>query len=52
MFVWENKATFKTEIDAASLKAGMVIKCGLYYQVCDNNKCFPPKRELVELQVL
>ncbi|UOE51028.1 hypothetical protein MTO98_08060 [Mucilaginibacter sp. SMC90] len=52
MFVWENKATFKTEIDAASLKPGMVIKCGLYYQVCDNNKCFPPKRKLVELQVL
>jgi hypothetical protein len=52
MFVWENRATFKTEIDAASLKPGMVIKCGLYYQVCDNNKCFPPKRKLVELQVL
>ena len=52
MFVWEDKATFKTEISAASLKRGMVIKCGLYYQVCDNNKCFPPKRKIIEIQVL
>ncbi|WP_413668383.1 protein-disulfide reductase DsbD domain-containing protein [Mucilaginibacter sp. Mucisp86] len=52
MFVWEDKATFKTEINAASLKPGMVIKCGLYYQVCDNNKCFPPKRKIIEIQVL
>ncbi|MFC0515298.1 protein-disulfide reductase DsbD domain-containing protein [Mucilaginibacter angelicae] len=52
MFVWEDKATFKTEIDASALKPGMVIKCGLFYQVCDNNKCFPPKRKIVELQVL
>lgn len=52
MFVWEDKATFKTEINAKSLKKGTVIKCGLYYQVCDNNKCFPPKRKMVELQIL
>ncbi|QEM11361.1 protein-disulfide reductase DsbD domain-containing protein [Mucilaginibacter rubeus] len=52
MFVWEDKATFKTEISTASLKPGMVIKCGLYYQVCDNNKCFPPKRKIIEIQVL
>ncbi|NVM65178.1 hypothetical protein FHW88_003482 [Mucilaginibacter sp. SG538B] len=52
MFVWEDKATFKTEISAASLKRGMVIRCGLYYQVCDNNKCFPPKRKIIEIQVL
>ena len=52
MFVWEGIATFKTEISAASLKAGMVVKCGLYYQVCDNNKCFPPKRKIIEIQVL
>ncbi|MFB0495774.1 hypothetical protein ABID99_002011 [Mucilaginibacter sp. OAE612] len=52
MFVWEGIATFKTEISAASLKTGMVVKCGLYYQVCDNNKCFPPKRKVIELQVL
>ncbi|AYL93882.1 protein-disulfide reductase DsbD domain-containing protein [Mucilaginibacter celer] len=52
MFVWEDKATFKTEINAKSLKPGTTIKCGLYYQVCDNNKCFPPKRKLIELQIL
>lgn len=52
MFVWENKATFKTEVTAKSLKPGTIIKCGLYYQVCDNNKCFPPKRKLVELHIL
>jgi hypothetical protein len=52
MFVWENKADFKTAIDTSALKAGTVIKCGLYYQVCDNNKCFPPKRKMIELQVL
>ncbi|EHQ28067.1 protein-disulfide reductase DsbD domain-containing protein [Mucilaginibacter paludis] len=52
MFVWEEQASFKTEISTSALKAGSVIKCGLYYQVCDNNKCFPPKRKMVELQVL
>lgn len=52
MFVWENKASFKTAIDAAALKPGMVIKCGLFYQVCDNNKCFPPKKKIVEVTVI
>ncbi len=52
MFVWENKASFTTQVDASALKAGMVIKCGLHYQVCDNNKCFPPKKKIVEVTVI
>jgi hypothetical protein len=52
MFIWEDKASFKTEINTSAFKTGEVIKCGLYYQVCDNNKCFPPKRKIVELPVL
>jgi hypothetical protein len=52
MYVWENRATFKTGISTSDLKAGTVIKCGLYYQVCDNNKCFPPKRKMVEIPVI
>ncbi|PKQ63904.1 hypothetical protein BZG02_07795 [Labilibaculum filiforme] len=26
------------------------IKCGLYYQACDPNQCFPPKTKTVDLQ--
>lgn len=52
MYVWENKASFSTAIDASALKPGTVIKCGLYYQVCDNNKCFPPKKKTVEVTVI
>ncbi|SDD70066.1 Disulphide bond corrector protein DsbC [Mucilaginibacter pineti] len=52
MYVWEDKANFKTDVDTSALTPGSVIKCGLYYQVCDNNKCYPPKRKIVELKVL
>lgn len=30
--------------------AGQTIKCGLYYQTCDNNRCFPPNTKMVELK--
>jgi hypothetical protein len=52
MFVYEDKVNFKTEVDVSALKPGSVINCGLYYQVCDKNKCFPPRRKIVELKVL
>ena len=52
MVVYEDKASFKKEIDTSALKSGSVITCGLYYQVCDNNKCFPPKRKIIELRTL
>ncbi|SEP41484.1 protein-disulfide reductase DsbD domain-containing protein [Mucilaginibacter sp. OK283] len=52
MFVWENKASFKTAVDASALKPGMVIRCSLFYQVCDNNKCFPPKKKIVVVTVI
>lgn len=36
------------EVDKDS-KADDKLKCGLYYQACDPNKCFPPKTKMVDL---
>ena len=32
-----------------NLKLEGKAKCGLYYQACDPNKCFPPKTKMVDL---
>jgi hypothetical protein len=49
IFIYENKASFKIPVDCTNLKAGAILKCGLYYQVCDINKCYPPKKKMVSL---
>jgi len=49
IFVYEGNATFKVNVDCSGLKPGAVIKCGLYYQVCDQNKCYPPKKKMISL---
>lgn len=51
MFIYEDQATFTADVDAAKLKKGEVIRCGLYYQVCDNKKCFQPQTKWVEVTV-
>ncbi|CAN5790687.1 hypothetical protein BH11BAC3_BH11BAC3_30110 [soil metagenome] len=50
IYVYENKATFKVKVNCTGLKPGAIIKCGLYYQVCDINKCYPPKKKMISLQ--
>jgi hypothetical protein len=50
IFVYEGNVTFSVGIDCSGAKAGSVIKCGLYYQACDINKCFPPKKKIVYLE--
>lgn len=50
IFVYEGNATFKVNVDCSGLEPGAVIKCGLYYQVCDQNKCYPPKKKMISLK--
>jgi hypothetical protein len=49
-FVFENVAEFSTVIPEGSARIGNKISCGLYYQVCNDNKCFPPQEK--NLQVI
>lgn len=51
LYVYEGKVHFSVDVDCSKLKTGSVIKCGMYYQVCDNTKCFPPKKKMVELRI-
>lgn len=46
---YEGQATFKTKVNCSKLQPGATIKCGLYYQVCDLNKCFPPRKKMITL---
>jgi len=49
IFVYEGKVRFTVNVDCTQVRPGATIKCGLYYQVCDNTKCFPPKKKFVEI---
>jgi hypothetical protein len=49
IFVYEGKVRFSLAVDCSRVKPGSTIRCGLYYQVCDNTKCFPPKRKTVDI---
>ncbi|KQM72891.1 hypothetical protein ASE74_21570 [Pedobacter sp. Leaf216] len=49
MFIFEGKAGFRIMVDYSKAKAGTKIKCGLYYQVCDETKCYPPKEKILEI---
>ncbi|HEY6901271.1 MAG TPA: protein-disulfide reductase DsbD domain-containing protein, partial [Puia sp.] len=51
IFVYEGKVRFSVPVDCSKVKAGSMIRCGLYYQVCDNNKCFPPKKKTVDIKI-
>lgn len=48
-FVFESKASFKVAVKLNQPKPGDLIKCGLYYQTCDETKCLPPTRKMVEI---
>lgn len=51
IFVYEGKVRFKVMVDCSRVKPGTAIKCGLYYQVCDNTKCFPPRRKTLDVEI-
>ncbi|MBS1662861.1 MAG: hypothetical protein JST68_17585 [Bacteroidetes bacterium] len=51
IFVYEGKVRFSVPVDCSKAKAGSTIRCGLYYQVCDNNKCFPPRKKTVDIKI-
>ncbi|HTI12680.1 MAG TPA: redoxin domain-containing protein [Puia sp.] len=51
IFVYEGKVRFMVNVDCSQVKAGATIRCGLYYQVCDNTKCFPPRKKVVEIKI-
>jgi hypothetical protein len=51
IFVYEGKVRFTVNVDCTQVRPGATIKCGLYYQVCDNTKCFPPKKKFVEIKI-
>lgn len=51
IFVYEGKVRFSVPVDYSKAKPGSIIRCGLYYQVCDNNKCFPPKKKTVDIKI-
>lgn len=51
IFVYEGKVRFSVAVDCSRVKPGATIRCGLYYQVCDNTKCFPPKRKIVDIKI-
>jgi len=50
-FVFEGKTTFKVALNLASVKPGAVIKCGIFYQTCDENKCLQPTRKVIALNL-
>ena len=51
VFVFENNASFSITVNMDKVKPGSVIKCGLTYQTCDENKCFPPAEKILELPI-
>ncbi|HTI91898.1 MAG TPA: redoxin domain-containing protein [Puia sp.] len=51
IFVYEGKVRFSLAVDCSRVKPGSTIRCGLYYQVCDNTKCFPPRRKTVDIKI-
>lgn len=51
VFVFEDKASFKVTIDCAAVKPGTVIKCGLFYQTCNDNKCLQPTTKMLEIHI-
>jgi hypothetical protein len=50
-FVYEHTAEFTTMISRGSFTKGKKVIGGLYYQVCNDNKCFPPKEKKVDINL-
>jgi Disulphide bond corrector protein DsbC len=50
IFVYQDKVTFKVNVDMTNVKKGSLIKCGLYYQTCNDKKCLQPQRKLLVLK--
>lgn len=51
VFIFEGTASFTITVNLDQAKAGSVIKCGLSYQTCDENKCFPPDQKMIGLKI-
>jgi len=51
VFVYEGKVRFSVPVDCKKVKKGSVLHCGIYYEVCDNTKCFPPKKKMVDITI-
>lgn len=46
ILIYKGESEFKQAIKLGkNLPAGSVVKCWLYYQCCDANICFPPKKK-------
>ncbi|MDN3548659.1 protein-disulfide reductase DsbD domain-containing protein [Mucilaginibacter aquaedulcis] len=50
VFVYEGRVTFKLNLDMTNVKKGSPIKCGLYYQTCNDKKCMQPQRKVIVLK--
>jgi len=50
IYVYEGKVIFKVNVDMTNVKKGSLIKCGLYYQTCNDKKCLQPQRKLLVLK--
>jgi len=48
IFIYGDIVTFK--INITDVKPGAVIKCGLYYQTCNDKKCLQPQKKMIELK--
>ncbi len=51
VFVFEGKVFYKIRIDCSAAKPGSIIKCGLFYQTCNDNKCLQPTTKMVEVPI-
>ncbi len=51
VFIFEDKVSFKININCAAVKPGTVLKCGLFYQTCNENKCLQPTTKMVEVRI-
>jgi hypothetical protein len=51
VFIFEDKVTFSIELSLVNVKSGSAISCGMSYQTCDENKCFPPSKKMVDIKI-
>ncbi|MCG8582107.1 MAG: protein-disulfide reductase DsbD N-terminal domain-containing protein, partial [Bacteroidales bacterium] len=51
LLVYKGQTTFKHTVKVSDTANGSTIKCYLYYQCCNADICFPPKKKEFELIV-
>lgn len=51
VFIFEDKASFKIKVNYQDSKPGSVIRCGLFYQTCDETKCLPPAKKMLDIKI-